>query len=341
MWHTVPQPDTGVTSNPGKIMRMRAVVIAEPGGPDVLQVREVPDPEPGHGEVLIDVAATAINRADLLQRQGHYDPPPGTSPYLGMECAGTIAQLGEGVTGWQVGDEVCALLAGGGYAERVTAPAGQLLHVPRGLSTVDSAALPEVACTVWSMVIDIGGLLAGETLLVHGGASGVGTMAIQVAHQYGARVLATAGSAAKLAACRELGADVTINYHEQDFVEIARNQVDVVLDNIGAAYLARNLAVLATGGRLVVLGLQGGRRAELDLGQLMSKRVSLHGATLRARPLDQKTKIVAATGAFVWPMIESSNVHPVIDRRLPLDQAGEGHRIVEASEHIGKVVLTT
>jgi putative PIG3 family NAD(P)H quinone oxidoreductase len=323
------------------MMRMRAVVITEPGGPDVLQVREVPDPQPGTGEVLIDVAATAINRADLLQRQGHYAPPPGTSQYLGMECSGTIARLGQGVTGWQVGDEVCALLAGGGYAERVTAPVGQLLHIPRGVSIVDSAALPEVACTVWSMVVDIGRLQPGETLLVHGGASGVGTMAIQVAHRYGARVIATAGSAGKLAACRELGADIAVNYREQDFVEVARNQVDVVLDNMGGAYLARNIAVLATGGRLVVLGLQGGRKAELDLGQLMSKRASLHGATLRARPLDQKVKIVAATEAFVWPMIEAGDVRPVIDRRLPLDRAAQAHQVVEASDHVGKVVLTT
>ena len=337
----MPQPGTGVTPKTGKMVRMRAVVITEPGGPDVLQVREVPDPQPGAGEVLIDVAATAINRADLLQRQGHYAPPPGTSPYLGMECSGTIAHLGQGVMGWQVGDEVCALLAGGGYAERVTAPVGQLLHIPRGVSIVDGAALPEVACTVWSMVFDMGRLQPGETLLVHGGASGVGTMAIQVAHRYGARVIATAGSAGKLAACRDLGADIAVNYREQDFVEVARNQVDVVLDNIGGAYLARNIALLATGGRLVVLGLQGGRKAELDLGQLMSKRASLHGATLRARPLDQKAKIVAATEAFVWPMIEAGDVRPVIDRRLTLDQAAEAHEVVEASDHVGKVVLTT
>ena len=321
---------------------MRAVVITEPGGPDVLQVQDVADPVPGPGEVLIDVAATAINRADLLQRQGHYDPPPGTSPYLGMECSGTIAALGDGVTGWQVGDAVCALLAGGGYAERVTVPAGQLLHVPRGLSIVDSAALPEVTCTVWSMVFDIGRLQPDETLLVHGGASGVGTMAIQLAHRHGARVIATAGSQRKLDACRELGADVAVNYREQDFAEVAQSTggVDVVLDNIGAAYLARNVTALAAGGRLVVLGLQGRRKTELDLGAMMTKQAGLHAATLRARPLDQKAKIVAATEAFVWPMIESGDVRPVIDRTLPLDAAAEAHRIVEASEHIGKVLLS-
>ena len=325
------------------MMHMRAIVITEPGRPDALRVHEVEDPVAGTGEVLIDVAATAVNRADLLQRQGHYAPPPGTSPYLGMECAGRIAQLGDGVTGWQVGDDVCALLGGGGYAERVSVPVGQLLPIPRGVSVVDSAALPEVTCTVWSMVFDIGRLQPGETLLVHGGASGVGTMAIQVAHRYGARVIATAGSERKVVACRELGADVALNYREQDFVEVARSTggADVILDNIGAAYLARNVSALSTGGRLVVMGLQGGARAELDLGLMMIKRASLHAATLRARPLDQKAKIVAATEAFVWPMIESGDVQPVIYRRLPLDAAAEAHRILEASEHIGKVVLTT
>jgi putative PIG3 family NAD(P)H quinone oxidoreductase len=324
------------------MVRVRAIVITEPGGPDVLRVCEVEDPVPGTGEVLIDVAATAVNRADLLQRRGHYAPPPGTSPYPGLECSGRIARLGDGVTGWQVGEEVGALLAGGGYAERVSVPAGHLLHVPRGVSVVDSAALPEVTCTVWSMVFDIGRLQPGETLLVHGGASGVGTMAIQLAHRFGALVIATAGSERKVDACGELGADVALNYREQDFVEVARSLggADVILDNMGAAYLARNVSALATGGRLVELGLQAGAKAELDLGLMMMKRVSLHAATLRARPLDQKAKIVAATEAFVWPLIESGDVQPVIDRTLPLDAAAEAHRIVEASEHIGKVVLT-
>ena len=324
------------------MVRVRAIVITEPGGPDVLQAREVEDPVPGTGEVLIDVAATAVNRADLLQRRGHYAPPPGTSPYPGLECSGRIAQLGDGVTGWQIGEDVCALLAGGGYAARVSVPAGQLLHVPRGVSVVDSAALPEVTCTVWSMVFDIGRLQPGETLLVHGGASGVGTMAIQLAHRYGARVIATAGSERKVDACGELGADVALNYREQDFVEVAQSLggADVVLDNMGAAYLARNVSALASGGRLVELGLQAGAKAELDLGLMMAKRASLHAATLRARPLDQKAKIVAATEAFVWPMIESGDVRPVIDRTLPLDAAAEAHRVVEASEHVGKVVLT-
>jgi putative PIG3 family NAD(P)H quinone oxidoreductase len=323
------------------MMPMRAVVVTEPGGPDVLQLHDVPDPVPSEGEVVIEVAATAINRADLLQRQGHYDPPPGTSPHLGLECSGTIAELGDGVTGWRIGDEVCALLGGGGYAERVAAPVGQLLPVPHGLSTVDAAALPEVTCTVWSMVFDIGRLRPGETLLVHGGASGVGSMAIQLAHRHGARVIATAGSARKLDACRELGADVTINYREQDFSVILAGQVDVILDNIGAAYLVRNLTTLAVGGRLISLGLQGGRKAELDLGMLMAKRASVAAATLRARPPAQKAQIVAATVAFVWPMIESGDVRPVIDRVLPLADAAEAHRILEAGEHVGKVLLAT
>jgi putative PIG3 family NAD(P)H quinone oxidoreductase len=320
---------------------MRAVVITEPGGPEVLKVQEVPDPEPAGGEVLVDVTATAINRADLSQREGNYSVPSGASPYLGMECSGTIAALGERVTGWHVGDEVCALLSGGGYAERVAVAAGQLLPVPRGVSIVDAAALPEVACTVWSMVFDIGRLQPGETFLVHGGSSGVGTMAIQLAHRHGARVIATAGTQRKLDFCRNLGADVTINYREQDFVDIvtAEGGADVILDNMGAAYLQRNVTALSVGGRLVVLGAQGGRKGELDLGMLLGKAATVSAALLRPRPLAQKAAIVAATVAFVWPLIESGDVHPVIDRVLTLDEAAEAHRVVAASEHIGKVVL--
>ncbi len=320
---------------------MRAVVITEPGGPEVLKVQEVPDPEPAGGEVLVDVTATAINRADLSQRQGNYSVPPGASPYLGMECSGSIAALGEGVTGWHVGDEVCALLSGGGYAERVAVPAGQLLPVPRGVSTVDAAALPEVACTVWSMVFDIGRLQPGETFLVHGGSSGVGTMAIQLAHRHGTRVIATAGAQRKLDFCRDLGADVTINYRDQDFVDVvtAEGGADVILDNMGAVYLQRNVTALSVGGRLVVLGAQGGRKGELDLGMLLGKAATVSAALLRPRPLAQKAAIVAATVAFVWPLIESGDVHPVIDRVLTLDEAAEAHRVVGASEHIGKVVL--
>jgi putative PIG3 family NAD(P)H quinone oxidoreductase len=320
---------------------MHAITIPEPGGPDALVWAEVPDPVPGEGEVLVDVVASAVNRADLLQRQGFYPPPPGAPGTIGLEVSGRIAAVGAEVEGWSVGDECCALLAGGGYAERVTAPAGQLLPLPRGVSTVDAAALPEVACTVWSMVFDIGRLQPGETFLVHGGSSGVGTMAIQLAHRHGARVIATAGTQRKLEFCRDLGADVAINYREQDFVDVvtAVGGADVILDNMGAAYLQRNVAALSVGGRLVVLGAQGGRKGELDLGMLLGKAATVSAALLRPRPLAQKAAIVAATAAFVWPLIESGDVHPVIDRVLSLDEAAEAHRVVGASEHIGKVVL--
>ncbi|MEP6598352.1 MAG: NAD(P)H-quinone oxidoreductase [Actinomycetota bacterium] len=323
---------------------MHAVVITRPGPPEVLEVEEVPDPTPVAGEVVVDVTATAVNRADLLQREGNYPPPPGASPYLGLECSGTITELGDDVTGWQIGDEVCALLAGGGYAERVAVPAGQLLRQPRGLSRIDAGGLPEAACTVWSMVFDIGRLQPGESLLVHGGTSGIGTLAIQLAHRWGARVFTTAGTQHKVSVARGLGADVAINYREQDFVAVVLEEtdgrgVDVILDNMGAAYLARNMGSLARDGRLVVLGLQGGRTSELDLGTLLANRATVSAASLRGRPPEQKSAIVAATQAQVWPLVESGEVYPVIDRVLRLEDAVEAHRLVESSEHIGKVVL--
>lgn len=325
---------------------MRAVVVAEPGGPEVLGVEEVPDPRPGPDEVVVDVAAAGINRADLLQRQGNYPPPPGASPYLGLECSGTVCEVGATVAGWNVGDRVCALLAGGGYAEKVAVPVGQLMTVPAGVDLVTAAALPEVTCTVWSMVFGAtaGRLQPGERLLVHGGSSGIGTMAIQLAHGRGAQVFVTAGTAAKLEFCRELGADVAINYREEAFEERVAAEtdgagVDVILDNMGAAYLARNVAALATGGRLVVLGMQGGAKGELNLGALLSKRATVHAAGLRARPRAQKAQIVASTQNAVWPMIEAGTVRPIVDRVLPIEQAAEAHRVVESSAHIGKVLL--
>lgn len=325
---------------------MRAVVIPEFGGPEVLRVEDVPDPEPKADEVVIDVVATAINRADLLQRQGHYPPPPGASDILGMECSGRISAVGETAAGWNVGDEVCALLAGGGYAEKVAVPAGQLLPVPAGVSLLDAAALPEVTCTVWSMVFgnEAGRLQPGERLLVHGGSSGIGTAAIQIAHNRGAEVFVTAGTERKLDFCRELGADVAINYRDEDFVEVVRERtegggVDVVLDNMGASYLPRNVAALATGGRLIVLGMQGGVKGELNIGALLGKRGTVHAAGLRGRPAGMKADIVAATQHAVWPMIEAGQVRPIVDRVLALDDAGEAHRLVDSSEHIGKVLL--
>src|SRR3954451_12291613 len=255
---------------------MRAVIADGAGGPEVLSVTELLDPEPGPGEVVLQVAAAGLNRADLLQRQGFYPPPPGASEVIGMECSGTVAAVGPDVTGWSVGDQACALLAGGGYAERVAVPAGQLMPVPDGVDLVTAAAIPEVAATVWSNVFMVAGLQPQETLLVHGGAGGIGSFAIQLAHQLGARVVTTAGSADKLAACAALGADVTVNYRDQDFVAVVRAEtdggVDVILDNMGAQYLDRNIDALRTQGRLVIIGMQGGTRAELDINKLLRKR---------------------------------------------------------------------
>jgi putative PIG3 family NAD(P)H quinone oxidoreductase len=324
---------------------MYAVTISEPGGPDVLRWSQVPDPVPGPGEVLIEVHASAVNRADLLQRAGQYPPPPGAPPYPGLECAGVVAAVGPEVSGLAPGEEVCALLGGGGYAQRVSAPAGQVLPVPHGVALADAASLPEVACTVWANVVDLAGLRAGETLLVHGGGSGIGTFAIQLAVALGARVVTTA-RAGKHAALRELGAAVTVDYRDQDFVAATKEATggrgaDVILDIMGASYLARNLAALAPDGRLAIIGLQGGRRTELDLAALLATRGVISATGLRSRPPADKARIVKGVREQVWPLVESGAVRPVIDRRLPMPEAAQAHRIVEASEHLGKVLLVT
>ncbi len=324
---------------------MRAVQRDGDGGPEVLRVVETPDERPGAGEVAIDVAATAVNRADLLQRQGFYPPPPGASEVIGLECSGTVAEVGEGVTDWAVGDEVCALLAGGGYASRVVCPAGQLMPVPSGVDLITAAALPEVACTVWSNVFMVAGLKSGETFLVHGGAGGIGNMAIQVAAAAGARVLTTGGTPEKLAFCRELGADVAINYRDEDFVAAVRDHtdgrgVDVILDNMGAKYLGRNVDALATEGRLVVIGMQGGSKGELDLGVLLRKRGAVIATSLRGRPPEEKARICASVAEHVWPLVADGSVRAVIDRTMPLEDVVAAHERMESGEHTGKIVLT-
>jgi putative PIG3 family NAD(P)H quinone oxidoreductase len=319
---------------------MRAVVVNEPGGVDALEVVEVPDPEPGPGEVLIRVRGAGVNRPDLLQRMGLYQPPPGASEILGLECSGEVAALGADVTGFAVGDQVCALLGGGGYAELVAVPAGHVAPVPEGVDVIDAAGLMETTCTVWSNLVMVGGLEAGERLLVHGGASGIGTSAIQIATALGARVATTVGSAEKVDACRELGADLVVNYREQDFAEELRDDpADVVLDIIGAKYLASNLAVLAPHGRLVIIGLQGGIKAELDISKLMGRWGSVTGTLLRPRPPEEKAEIVAQAVEHVWPMIAAGQVRPIVHATFPLEEVGRAHQVLEESTHVGKVVL--
>jgi putative PIG3 family NAD(P)H quinone oxidoreductase len=323
---------------------MHAITISEPGGPEALVWDEVPDPVAGEGEVLVEVVASAVNRADIMQRQGFYDPPPGASIYPGLECSGRITGIGPGVSGWSVGDEVCALLAGGGYAEKVAVPAGQLLPVPQGVDLKQAAALPEVVCTVWSNVFMVAHLRPAETLLVHGGSSGIGTMAIQLGKAVGAKVAVTAGTKDKLDYCAELGADILINYREQDFVaEIAQATggagADVILDNMGAKYLDRNVQALAVNGRLAIIGMQGGIKAELNIAALLGKRAAISATSLRARPLGEKAAIVAAVREHVWPLIESGQIRPVVDRELPMSEAAAAHQVVEDSGHIGKVLL--
>jgi putative PIG3 family NAD(P)H quinone oxidoreductase len=323
---------------------MHAVVITEPGDPDVLRWTEVEDPVPGPGEVLVDVTAAGVNRADLMQRMGFYPPPPGAPPYPGLECSGTVAATGPGVSGLKQGDEVCALLTGGGYAEKVAVPAGQLLRRPRNIDLVTAAALPETTCTVYSNVFMTAGLKAGEIFLIHGGGSGIGTMAIQMAKNAGATVAVTAGSAEKLEACRRLGADILINYREENFTDAIRRATDdhgadVILDIIGAAYLQSNVDALALDGRMVNIGLQKGSKAELDMGKLMRKRCTIAGTTLRARPPEQKAAIVSAVAEHVWPLVEDGKIVPLVHCELPISDAAEAHRIMDASTHTGKILL--
>jgi putative PIG3 family NAD(P)H quinone oxidoreductase len=322
------------------VLTMYAITQSQPGGPETLTWNEVPDPEPKSGEVLIDVAASAVNRADLLQRQGNYPPPPGASAILGLECSGVVAAIGPDVSGWQVGDQVCALLAGGGYAQRVAVPAAQVMPLPKGVDLVSAAGLPEVACTVWSNIVMLGNLAAGETLLVHGGAGGIGTHAIQVGKALGATVATTAGSAERLAQCRELGADILINHREQDFTREVT--ADVILDNMGASYLERNIAALNKNGRLMIIGMQGGIKAELNIGALMAKRAWVTSNGLRGRTVDGsdgKAAIVADVVARLWPLVEAGKVRPVVGRTLPMREAGAAHQVVADSQAVGKVLL--
>jgi putative PIG3 family NAD(P)H quinone oxidoreductase len=324
---------------------MKAIEIREPGGPETLVVTDRPVPVPQAEEVLIKVAAAGVNRPDLMQRRGQYPPPPGVTDIPGLEVAGAIERVGPGVTTWRPGDMVCALIAGGGYAAFAAAPAPQCLPVPAGFSLVEAAALPETHFTVWTNVFERGRLIAGESILVHGGASGIGTTAIQLARARGARVFATAGSSEKTAACERLGAEVAVNYRVSDFVAIIREAtggrgVDVVLDIIGGDYLPRNLDVLAMDGRLVQIAVQGGVRAQLNLVTMMQRRLTITGSTLRARTVAEKGRIADALRAHVWPLLERREIAPVIHATFPLEAAADAHRVMEEGSHIGKLVLT-
>jgi len=323
---------------------MIAIEIREPGEPDVLVPVERPTPVPGSGDVLIKVAAAGVNRPDVMQRRGKYPPPPGASDIPGLEVAGTVDQIGPDVTGWKIGDAACALVAGGGYAEYCVAPAPQCLPVPRGLDLVSAAAIPETFFTVWTNVFERGRLDAGESILVHGGSSGIGTTAIQLARARGARVFVTAGSPEKCTACEQLGAERAINYKDTDFLEAVRaatggRGVDVVLDMVGGEYFARNIDALAVEGRLVEIATLRGAKAELTIPTIMQRRLTITGSTLRARSVAEKGAIARAVHTHVWPLLESGAVKPVIYETFPLTHAGEAHRVMEAGEHIGKLVL--
>jgi len=323
---------------------MIAIEIREPGAPDVLVPVERPMPSPGSGEILIKVAAAGVNRPDLMQRLGRYPPPPGASDIPGLEVAGAIDRIGSDVSGWKTGDSVCALVAGGGYAQYCVAPAPQCLPVPRGLDLISAAAIPETFFTVWTNVFDRGRLVSGESILIHGGASGIGTTAIQLARARGARVFATAGSPEKCAACERLGAERAINYTDTDFLEVVRAStggrgVDVVLDMVGAEYFARNIDALAMEGRLVEIATLRGAKAELVIPTVMQRRLTISGSTLRARSVAEKGIIAQAVSTHVWPLLESGAVRPVIHQTFPLTDAAGAHRVLEAGAHIGKVVL--
>ncbi|SMH51950.1 NAD(P)H-quinone oxidoreductase [Azospirillum agricola] len=324
---------------------MRCVEIAKPGGPEVLRPTRRPAPVPGPGELLVEVAAAGVNRPDTLQRQGRYDPPAGASDLPGLELSGTVIAIGEGVTGWASGDRLCALVAGGGYAEYCTVPAVQALPVPAPLSMIEAAAVPETFFTVWTNVFERGALKPGETLLVHGGSSGIGTTAIQLAKAFGATVFTTAGSADKCRACEELGADRAIDYKTEDFVAVIREAtggrgVDVVLDMVGGDYIARDVEIMAPDGRHVSIAFLQGPKVSLNMAPVMMKRLTLTGSTLRARPVAEKGRIAAALRETVWPLLEAGGVKPLIHATFPLEQAAEAHRLMESSAHIGKIVLT-
>jgi len=324
--------------------RMTVIEITEPGGPEKLAPAQRPIPQPAPGEVLIQVATAGVNRPDCLQRQGSYPPPPGASDIPGLEVAGTISALGSGVDTWTVGDPVCALLTGGGYAEYCIAPALQCLPIPTGLTLQQAAALPETFFTVWSNVFDRGRLQPGETLLVHGGASGIGTTAIQLAKALGSRVLTTVGSADKIPPCLKLGAERVINYRDEDFVQVVKSAtnnrgVDVILDMVGGDYMQRNLSALAVEGRLVFIAFLRGAKVELNLAPVMMKRLTVTGSTLRARPIADKAPIAHALRETVWPLLTSGKVNPIIDRVFPLSEAASAHTLMESNRHIGKILL--
>ncbi|CAI0468446.1 unnamed protein product [Linum tenue] len=317
---------------------MKAVVITSPGGPEVLQLHQVDDPQIKDDEVLIKVAATAINRADTIQRQGKYPPPKGASEYLGLECSGTVEAVGSRVSRWKIGDQVCALLSGGGYAEKVAVPEAQVLPVPQGISFTDAAAFPEVACTVWSTIFMTSRLSPGETLLVHGGSSGIGTFAIQIAKHIGIRVFITAE------ACRDLGADVCINYKTEDFVARVKEEtdgkgVDVILDCLGASYFQRNLDSLNFDGRLFIIGMMGGTKTEMNLPTLFAKRLTVQAAGLRYRTAENKAAIVNEVEKNVWPAIAAGKVKPIVYKVFPFSEAADAHKLIESSQHIGKILL--